>query len=175
MREPDNSVIFRPSKKRKRPTPEHWREARLRWESDSRQSMKSVSEAMGVSLAAVSRRVQLEKWTRAAEVESARREANRRAGDLDSDLDSVEHKKPLPESIVEGVDRMAEVISTHRRQWREHGSLFTLASIQADFENGKKAKISAEMLAIRQRAERIAWGLDDNGKKEVLAVVEWQP
>ena len=43
-----------------------------------------------------------------------------------------------------------------------------MGRIAANFELGKSAKISSEMLAIRQKAERIAWNLDDKASDEIV-------
>jgi len=55
----------------------------------------------------------------------------------------------------------ADVLDRHRADWSEHRKLFTLQSIAENFDLGKSAKITAEMLKIRQDGERKAYGFDD--------------
>jgi hypothetical protein len=60
----------------------------------------------------------------------------------------------------------SKVLQIHRSEWRKHSGLYPLDCIKADFDEGRKAKISAEMLLIRQRGERAAWGLEDQGRAQ---------
>jgi hypothetical protein len=64
-------------------------------------------------------------------------------------------------AIEAAEDIRADVIERHRADWAEHRTHFKTGDIAAEFELGKSAKISAEMLAIRQKGERAAYGLDD--------------
>jgi hypothetical protein len=75
------------------------------------------------------------------------------------------------------VDVRADLLEAHRTDWKRHRELFTLDKISADFDEGKKAKISAEMTLLRQKGERQAYGLDDgaagpeaDGRRELSEV-----
>ena len=95
-------------------------------------------------------------------VERAHFKADRRELDakLDGQLDAGSSKVPTAASAAAAEDLRADVIERHRADWSEHRKLFTLQEIKDDFEQGKAAKISAEMLALRQKGERAAYGLD---------------
>lgn len=62
----------------------------------------------------------------------------------------------------------ARIVTRHREDWETHHTTFSVGGIAANFELGKSAKISSEMLAIRQKAERIAWNLEDKASDEIV-------
>ncbi|RTL00413.1 MAG: hypothetical protein EKK59_04485 [Neisseriaceae bacterium] len=142
-----------------RPTKDAWAEARQLWETDPQQTFESVASRMGVSRPAVSNKAKRDGWERKKTlrqiVERAQIQADKVTTKL-SDLPGVTSKTDTEAAI----DVRADVLERHRSDWRTHRELFTLQSISADFDAGKKAKISAEMLMIRQKGERAAYGLD---------------
>jgi len=59
--------------------------------------------------------------------------------------------------------------TTH--EWRNHAKLFKLEPILADYKkHGTAGKISAEMLSIRQKGERIAWGMDTDSADSTITI-----
>ena len=69
------------------------------------------------------------------------------------------------EAIEAAATKVAAVVEIHKQEWVDHRDHFD--SVPEDFDAGKHAKISAEMLKIRQAGESIAHGLDD-GKSTVV-------
>ena len=68
--------------------------------------------------------------------------------------------------------RAAAVVERHKKDWEEHRARF--GEVPPDFEDGKLAKITAEMLRIRHDGERRAWGLDEPAAKPDI-IVSWEP
>lgn len=144
----------------KRPSQEAWAEARARWEADPKESFESIAQWLGVTRAAVSRKAKAAPvWEKVKSlrkiVEQAHLQADKvsAAGQKVSDGTS---KSP----VAAAVDIRSDVLERHRADWDQHRKLFGLSAIADDFEAGKKAKISAEMLLLRQKGESAAYGLD---------------
>jgi hypothetical protein len=172
----------------KRPSPDAWADARRRWESDPKENFETIGQLLGVSRVAASKKAAKEGWERVQNmrqiVEKAQRKADvKQAKKVAAKVSEgkTETKKVSAETLkaetVEGaVDIRANVLEQHRGDWQGHRELFPLEGIRADFETGKKAKISAEMLMIRQKGERAAYGLDmdegaDSGFEKMLAEI----
>lgn len=149
-------------------TADAWARARIEWEADPRATYESVARGLGVSRVAVTKHALKHGWERVQSLASIAAAAQRKAdakvapqlsgGDKVAAEVAQEAAKRL--SAEAAVDVRADVIDRHRSDWAEHRRLFTLGAIAADFELGKSAKISAEMLQIRQRGEQAAYGLD---------------
>lgn len=120
-------------------------------------SYQMVADRLGVSKSAVSARARKEGWADGRDVNAeirhqvARRVARIANGD--------------PEKVHEAINTVAAdaaaVVLRHRDELQRHVDLFPLDEIKADFEVGKSARISVQMLSERQKAERLAWGLDE--------------
>lgn len=140
-----------------------WLAARQRWEADPRANFETIGKEMGVSRVAVSKHADKEGWARAKNLrqinERAHLEADVKVTPKLSDVSDVTGKT----TEQAAVDVRSDLLVSHRGDWVSHRELFPIADIKADFESGKKAKISAEMLAIRQKGERAAYGLDIAG------------
>jgi hypothetical protein len=67
--------------------------------------------------------------------------------------------KKRAQAIDAAAERSASIVRRHQAEWEDHRARF--GSVPATFEDGKLAKISAEMLRIRQEGERRALGLDE--------------
>lgn len=146
----------------KRPTSEMWLAARQQWEADPKENFETIGRSLGVSRVASSKRASKEGWARPQNLRQIVERAQLQA-------DVKVSPKPLEVSDVTGktteqaaVDIRADVLKTHRQDWHEHRSVFTLLAIADDLDAGKKAKISADMLIVRQKGERAAYGLDDS-------------
>lgn len=70
----------------------------------------------------------------------------------------------------------ANVLSRHRKEWEEHNEIMQHAIAMRDAEEAKFAKLTAEILKIRQEAERKAWGIADKEDTDVFGGLEvsWQ-
>lgn len=68
-------------------------------------------------------------------------------------------------AVATAIERRAEVLNTHRKEWTAVRTL-AYASIKAkDIEGAKHVKVVAESLKIVQDGERKAWGLDRDENK----------
>jgi hypothetical protein len=81
---------------------------------------------------------------------------------------TAENPKKRAAAIDAAADRSAEVVRRHQAEWEDHRARF--GSVPADFDDGKLAKISAEMLKIRQEGERRAWGLDETAAQPSIVI-----
>lgn len=162
-------------KKNKRLTAEEWRKARLKYESDKRASFADIAAKYGVSKAAVGRMALKQKWSKVGALDSISREAHLRAdeAEVDGNVDSnVDKKTPTSDSFERATDLRTKLIQAHRAEWRKHAHLFPLEEIKKNVTMGRSGKVSAEMIALRQKAERIAWGMDDAQQDNKAIVIE---
>lgn len=152
-----------------RPSAEAWQIARSTWEADPKQNFETIAKTMGVSRVAVSKRAndKDDPWVRVQSMREIVTKAQRRADErevaakVSADAAKVSGVTTKRASEEAAVDLRADVLERHRSDWVVHRSLFTTDEIKAQFEVGKAAKISAEMLAIRQKGERAAYGIED--------------
>lgn len=142
----------------KRLTKDDWSEARILWETDTTVNDSFIAEKYGISQQAVTKKRKSDNWQRVGAMQNIGQRAQFMAdGKL---CEVVQHNQKA--SIVDSaVEIRADVIDRHRGDWAEHRKHFTVAAISSNFELGKSAKITAEMLKIRQEGERKAYGLDD--------------
>ncbi len=159
-------------------TPEQWAAARAKWEADAALSHADIAADLGVSRQAVAKRAAAEGWARAPELadlaKRAHLKADRRqvAGLVAGPVDSATEKSTLATREA-AEDIRADVIERHRADWAEHRTHFRIADIAEDFDLGKRAKISAEMLKIRQQGEREAYGLDAVQQSSAPSSPDW--
>lgn len=144
-------------------TREEWDEGRALRESGS--SFEEVASKIGVSKAAVVKAAKREGWSDGSDVAGIIR---RKVSEKVSGVVSAETIKRKVEIIDAAADQAVRIITRHREDWETHHRLFSVQAIAKDFDLGKSAKISSEMLFIRQRAERIAWDLDDRSESEIV-------
>jgi hypothetical protein len=148
-------------------TADQWKDARQRWEADPTATHESISEQFGVSRQAVSKKANAEGWAKVGALrqvaEKAQLKADAKVAAQVAQVAGATGKNAQQATLEASVEIRADVIDRHRSDWAEHRKLFSLADVKKDFESGKKAKISAEMLLIRQKGERAAYGLDDAG------------
>ena len=145
----------------KRPSQDTWLTARQRWEADPTESFESISRVVGVSRVAVSKRADKEKWSRPTNLrqinEKAQLQADAKVTPKPSEVSGATAKS----TEQAAVDIRADVLEHHRVDWIEHRGMFSLGAIRENFDVGKQAKISAEMLLLRQKGERAAYGMTD--------------
>jgi hypothetical protein len=133
-------------------TRQQWQQARVEWESNPDLTITELARRYNVARNTVAERKQKEGW--------------RKAG-----IDDCKKEGPLPQSLQAYADNVDAILRLHRQEWAQHRELYGLEAIAGNFELGKAAKISAEMLAIRQRAEREAWGLNDRERETQEIVI----
>jgi len=153
-------------------TKDQWLEARQKWEADPTLSMGELAGQIGVSVAAISKTAKAQGWVKSGSLPSINRAAQVKAdaAEVNGEVNGETGKKPLPASIEASTELRAKLIQSHRAEWRHHARLFGLDAIKADFGEGKSAKISAEMLSIRQKGERIAWGMDTEATDTTITI-----
>lgn len=154
-------------------TKDQWLEARQAWEAEPKLSYAALGERMGVSDVAVLKRARADGWVKSGSLDSINRAAQVKAdaAEVSRELSGQTTKKPLPASIEASTDLRSKLIQSHRAEWRKHAELYPLEDIKADFDVGKSAKISSEMLSIRQKGERVAWGMDDGDRAAVAGQI----
>lgn len=153
-------------------TVEQWAEARLMWESDIAVTFEDVAEQFGCTPAAVGQKAKKEGWERHPDLRSVTERAQIKADakTLAQTLDETlagKYKKAAREAAE---DIRADIIHRHRADWAGHRKLFGMEEIKADFNEGKSAKISAEMILIRQRGERAAYGMDEGDTSQAIVI-----
>ncbi len=124
-------------------------------------SFPDLAKRHGISHQAIQKRAKAEGWSDGADVAKTIRAkvAEKVAGVV-----AGCNQKKKAEAIDAAAESGATVIRKHQSEWQDHRNKF--GSVPATFEDGKLAKISAEMLAIRQKGERLAHGIED-AKQEV--------
>ena len=160
-------------------TKDQWAEARIKWESDPTLTFGELGQQLGVSHVAVGQAAKKQGWERAPDMRSIadraqlKADAREHARKLTSESYNESYKSAGGETLARAMaeDIRADVIDRHRADWAEHRVHFTTSDIAADFDKGKSAKISSEMLAIRQKGERAAYGLDDTTGTAEIEIV----
>lgn len=157
-------------------TKDQWAEARVQWEADPTLTFESLGKTLAVSREAVGQRARKDGWQRDPSLHDVARRAQFKA-------DQREASSKVPAEVPGGrlktdsralaEDIRADVIERHRADWAEHRQLFATSDIAANFEIGKSAKISAEMLSIRQRGERDAYGLSEAATQQTPPEPDW--
>ena len=143
-------------------TADQWKAARIKWESDPSLTFEDIAKDNGVSRVAVSKKAAAEKWERVNDLQTLAKLAHAR-----SDAREVTAKvtaQVTPETIDArdaAVDLRADVLDRHKADLARHRILHTDEVMAADLEAGRRAKISMEVLALRHKAERAAYGLDE--------------
>lgn len=149
-------------------TADQWSEIRARREAG--ESFPSLAQAFDVSHQAIQKRAAKENWGDGADVGATvrRKVAEKVAGVAGVTL---EKKAQILEAAAE---KGAALIRQQQQDWETHRRIF--GEVPADFDTGKHAKISAEMLRIRHEGERAAYGLDEpgGGNSDVRIIIERQ-
>lgn len=148
-------------------TADQWTEVRTRRETG--ESFGSLSKAFEINEAAICRRAKKEGWGHGMDVSAVvRRKVNEKVNGV---LNGVDFKKTA-QIIDAAAERGAALLRQHQQDWEAHRTRFK--EVPADFEEGKHAKISAEMLKIRHDGERVAYRLDEpgGGNTDLRIVIE---
>ena len=140
----------------------------IRAEREAGASFRELAEKYGVSHQAVQKRANNEGWSDGQDVGEAIR---RKVAEKVAGVVAAANPKKKAEAIDAAADRAAAVVEMHRIEWSDHRDRF--GSVPDEFEDGKLAKISAEMLTIRQKGERIAHGLEEAQAKADVTV-RWE-
>jgi hypothetical protein len=148
-------------------TADQW--AKVRAERETGASFGELAARYGVSKAAVIKASKREGWGDGSDVgELIRRKVTEKV----SGVVTAETARRKAEIIDAVASEAARIVTRHRDDWEVHHEIFSAEKIAADFNLGKSGKVSAEMLAIRQKAERVAWGLDEAENKPDITI-QW--
>jgi hypothetical protein len=135
-------------------TSDQW--GNIRAEREAGASFPELATKHGVSHQAIQKRAKIENWGDGKDVgETIRRKVAEKVAGVVAGCSP----KKKAEALDAAADNVASVVRQHQQEWADHRVHF--GSVPKDFEAGKHAKISAEMLAIRQKGERAAHGLED--------------
>lgn len=151
-----------------------WTEVRRQWEADPTLTFDTIAGQLGLTRQAVSKKARNDGWAKVGALKKVAEKAQFRADakvarkvapqvDKAGKVAPSTSKNDEQATFEASVEIRAEVIEQHRKDWREHREHFAVSGIAQEFDLGKKAKISAEMLMIRQKGERAAYGLEDTG------------
>jgi hypothetical protein len=136
-------------------TRDQWADVRAEREATGA-SFPELAAKWGVSHQAIQKRAKAEGWADGQDVgDTIRKKVAEKVAGLVAGC----NPKMKADAIDAAAERGAAVLSQHQNEWAEHRDRF--GSVPDDFEQGKLAKISAEMLKIRQSGERLAHGLDE--------------
>ena len=139
--------------------------ADIRAEREAGASFLDLAAKYGVSHTAIIKRAKAEGWSDGKDVAEIIR---RRVAEKVSGVVTAGNPVKRAAAIDAAANRSAEVVRRHQAEWEDHRARF--GSVPDDFDLGKLAKISAEMLRIRQDGERKAWGLDEAASQPSIVI-----
>lgn len=139
----------------------------VRAEREAGASFPELASRWHISHQAIQRRAKKEQWGDGRDVGEVVR---RKVAEKIAGVAGCNPKKKA-EALDAAASRVAQIVTLHQQEWADHREQF--GSVPEDFDAGKLAKISAEMLKIRQEGERRAHGLDtDTSRTDVT--VKWE-
>lgn len=136
----------------------------VRAEREAGESFGVLATRYGVNKAAIVRMAGREKWDDGSHLGATIR---RKVTEKVTGISPAATIKRKTDAIDARAEEGANIIRTHREEWETHRTKF---AVPDDFEMGKMAKISSEMLIIRQKGERAAWGLDDAAAAPTIVI-----
>jgi hypothetical protein len=137
----------------------------IRAEREAGASFPELAAKYGVSHQAIQKRSKSEGWSDGTDVAEVIR---RKVAEKVARVVAGSNPQKRAESIDAAAEKSASVVRMHQAEWEDHRARF--GSVPEDFESGKLAKISAEMLRIRQDGERKAWGLDEASAQPTIVI-----
>jgi hypothetical protein len=145
-------------------TADQWESVRA--EREAGKSFAELSRQYGVSRQAIMKRSSKEGWGDGTDVN---RIIRRKVAEKVTGIVTGCNRKKKAEALEDAAAKGVAIVLRHQRDWEAHHNSYTVDGIAKDFEIGKSAKICAEMLAIRQKAERAAHGLEEVPSLELPA------
>lgn len=148
---------------------EAWEIARRKWEASPEMTFTSLAQELGVTKQAVRIQARNNEWRKIAASEELTRLAVNKA-----DAISATREEPLTEEEeklkTDAVDKRAEVLARHRREWDGARKRIYMAVKSGDDKEAKLGKLIAEALAVVQAGERKAWQLDEKEAQTVVVI-----
>jgi hypothetical protein len=129
------------------------------------QSFRVLAGKYPITMQAIQKRAKAEGWGDGTDIGKA---VLKKAADKVVGLVVTDNPQKKAAAIDAAARKMASVIETHRAEWRDHRDRF--GSVPNDFDDGKLAKISSEILSIRQKGERVAHGIDNQDDKPTIVI-----
>lgn len=150
-------------------TADQWAEIRAEREATGA-SFRELGARYGVSDVAIFKRARKEQWSDGADLGAVVR---RKVSEKISGVSGADPQKKA-QILDAAAEKGAALIRQQQQDWETHRQIF--GEVPADFDTGKHAKISAEMLRIRHDGERAAYGLDEpgGGNSDVRIIIERQ-
>ena len=138
-----------------------WLEVRAKREAGL--TFPVLAAEYGVDKAAICRRAKREEWADGDGLAGVfRQKVNAKVNRIDT-----ANKVTRLATIDAAADRAVVIINRHREDWRRHYELFPIDTVAQDSNLARLAKLAAEMLCIRQKGERAAWGLEEERRIEI--------
>ncbi len=147
-------------------TQDQWESVRAEREAGA--TFPELAARYGVSHQAIQKHAKAEGWGDGQDLTEVIR---RKVAERVARVVATENPKKKAEAIEAAAAKVASVVERHQSEWEDHRARF--GSTTADFDEGKMAKINAEMLKIRQEGERRAHGLDTETAKADVTV-RWE-
>lgn len=149
-----------------------WLYARELWESDPAATYVSVADILRITPQAVGQRARREKWQKNLGAVNT-------AAHMHADVQMREEADPRDASAQfdqydQATTLRAQFIRLHREEWRTHARLFPLEHLAVDINAARRARLVAEVLVLRQRAERAAWGISEEQMPAVTIRRVWE-
>ncbi len=138
----------------------------IRAEREAGASFPELAAKWGVSHQAIQKQAKGGKWGDGSDVAEAIR---RKVAEKVAGVVAGCNPKKKAEALDAAAQIAADVVERHRADTAMHRERF--GAVPVDFEEGKHAKISIEMIAIRIKAERASYGLDENTGGETIEIV----
>lgn len=135
-------------------TAEQWSEIRQRREAG--ESYRSLASAFGVSNPAICKRANAEGWGDGFDIGLAiRARVAEKVSGISSDANEAEKELAIEAAATSGAD----LITRQQLDWELHRRKF--ATVTADIDTAKHAKLNAEHLSLLHAGERKSHGLSD--------------
>lgn len=88
------------------------------------------------------------------------------------ELIGVSHERAIPSDTQSTIaDLRAAVLRRHREEWQDHAQMFGIGA--DNIEVARHGKTAAEMLLLRQRGERDAWGITEEPRDIGPIRIKW--
>lgn len=148
-------------------TSEEWAELKVKWENDPRIGYAWLIKEtkIGVTRDAIRKKAEQERWRKSPAIRTIVQQAHINA-------DNISLGKTDLNSIQNSIKLRSDIIELHRKEWNDHRRIFTLLKMEESLRYAQTAKMSAEVLKLRQDGERRAWALDAVAETEVGHVLQ---
>ena len=147
-------------------SPDQWAEIRALRETGA--SFGALAREFGISKTAIMKRAKAEGWGDGSDIAGLVRE--RAMAKVTGLVAGSRQKRET--AIEHAAETAAAVLQRQRNDWEAHRQRH--GHLPEGFEEAKLAKITAEMLILRQKGERAAWGLDEGAARPQITIVrQW--